>query len=319
MDLNRVALFWDGGGFTASFSVGMRKATTQWGIRKPLLIQGVSAGAINGAKDVETEGDILAIEEAWLKIERDGAGKIFSYWEASHRGWKNSLFGDGGLHKLLGNIKFDALIRSPILFQAVVFNEIEQRQTVFSSRDPLLQQNPDRFHEIIRASASLRGFLPPVLIDGIPYSDGISLLIEPAIRAGCRTMVILLNEPPGQAKDTSNTLWMKRLLQGIHAAYRMMNEKEIRGAMDINESLLAIEESAAGWSFLRRWVVRNWKRRLGLKGKFPVDIVIIRPEREIPTLWTVGFEKGDIKKAIAHGYEVGMRTLEHAFRSDNNF
>ena len=94
MNLGKVGVVFNGGGFTGAFSVGFAKAIWKNGI-KPEIIQGVSVGAISAAKILEKGIDEL--ERTWLEIEKSGASAIFNWWDVA----PNIIKRNSGLFKVL--------------------------------------------------------------------------------------------------------------------------------------------------------------------------------------------------------------------------
>lgn len=321
MDRERLGIIFDGGGFTGAWSVGYMKAVEEAGL-VPMYCQGVSVGALNAAKVVESEGRADALEKVWLyKIEREGAGSIFPMHQIFVRGfWSTSFFSDHGLRNLIANLDCRKVVRSSIELELVTFNEILRKQQLFGNHDPELRRRPELIGDYILASTALAGFLPPVMIKGQTHSDGLSFLIEPAIRAGCQTIFIFLNDDESNG-DIGHSICFKRLLAGIHNLNDMVRDKEVAHAEDINHDLrvLAEQQETALQSLnrLRRLLIGKALDRIKFtfEGKHAVDIVVFRPPRPIPTLWTIGFQKNDIKEAIRLGHEAAKNILQEHARS----
>lgn len=317
MDLERVGFISDGGGYTGIFNVGHKKAVRYAGI-KPIYEQGVSVGALNGSTESQEE-----LEEIWRWVEKQGPGVIFPWWHPLWRLplFKNSAYTHRGVDKLLDFIDYGRLARSPRKFDVVTFNESQQKQVIFSTTDPEVQSCPASMREYIRASASLQGIFPPVLINGEWYSDGTAFLLEPAIQAGCRTIFVFANDVAGFSMVSHRSVAWKRLSWGLILRLAILNEREIKHARKVSEAINVLAACQTRLQHLNRfqqWTIGKEFRHLQVMfdGKFPVDIVVFQPTKPIPSLWTLGFKKGSFPQAIAHTYEVDMRIYEEiVFRS----
>src|SRR3972149_4264155 len=101
----RIALVLDGGGFNGAKAVGIAKSLWKRG-KIPGKIQGVSVGALNAAKLVESGAD--GLEADWMRMAGRHHHEIFqldwhqiilhpmAWWDS------NSVFTDKGLLQLLG-------------------------------------------------------------------------------------------------------------------------------------------------------------------------------------------------------------------------
>lgn len=303
----------DGGGFTGAYYPGFRKALTRSGI-KPVYYQGVSVGALN----VSAESGQL--EDFWLQVERKGPGKLFPLWKIFARGfWSSSLFGDSGLRWLTSFLNFEAIAKRRERIEVVAYNEELDRREIFSNHDPEVQKDPQSFREKIHASCALMGFLPCVYVRGVPYSDGTTFLIESAIRSGCRTLFICLNDCL-KNPASPNAIWYKRVLDGGRASHMMLGENTIKGAQQINLNIKVWEEVAQYFQHLGGW--RKFllgsaipRLKIALQNKYPIEIVVLRPETPCPQLSSIRFRRGNIRWANGHAYDVGMRTIEALCRS----
>lgn len=314
MDSIRLGVVFDGGGFAGAYSVGYIKAVHALGLR-PIYAQGVSVGALTGAGYAEDNGDPCKAEKIWLKTEREGPHAVFPTLDIARRVFKSSLFANQGVSKLADTLDYPTLVSSPMRFDSVVYNETTRRQEIFSNHDQRCKENPFVLRQAIIASCSLNGFLEPVNIGRCTYSDGVSFLIKPAVQYGANTIFVFLNNAEDSPPPTGDKWWLYRLLAGIHAMNNILEEKEIDAAEGANQNLSAFEEIAnvlntasAAKRLLLGKTLRNL--RFTFEGKRPVHVVVVRPARQIPTLWTLGFKPGDISKGIAHGYDAGMRTIE---------
>lgn len=314
MDSIRLGVIFDGGGFAGAHSVGYAKAVYASGLR-PVYIQGVSVGSLTGAGCAEENGNPTKAEQIWLKTEREGSHAVFPTLGIARRIFKNSLFTSNGIYRLADTIDYPALLVSPVRFDVVVYNETTGHQEIFSNYDPRCRENHSVLRRAIVASCSLNGFLEPVNIGCSTYSDGVSFLIKPAVQYGCNTIFIFLNQAEESAPPPGDRWWLYRLLHGIHTMNHVLGEKEIEAAEGANQNLLAFEEIANALdtvSAVKRMLLERTFRSLSFtfEDKRSVDLVLFRPAKAIPTLWTLGFKSGDVSRAIAYGHEAGMRTIE---------
>ena len=79
VNLGRVAIIADGGGFRASYSVGFLEAIYSRGI-VPVYLRGVSGGALNVSKIAETNSleSVKRLTKIWDDVEAFGPEYIFS-------------------------------------------------------------------------------------------------------------------------------------------------------------------------------------------------------------------------------------------------
>src|SRR3989344_2929359 len=315
MDI-RLGIIFDGGGFSCAHSVCYLKAVYASGI-KPICCQGVSVGALTGASYVERNGNPEYVEKTWLKIERDGPHSIFPILDIPRRIRKGGLFNNKGIYKLANMVDYRRLIDSPIKFDTIVYSETDEKQEIFSTRDKRCIDSPLILRNAIVASCSLRGFLDPVLIDGKFYSDGTSFLIKPLAQMGCNVIFIFLNEKKssGGNNGAESKWWLSRLLAGVHSMNIMLQNKEIESAQNANHDIAAlggIIKEINAFSIAKRFIFRKTFNRLRFtfEGKWPIEIVLFLHTESTPTLWSLGFEGGDISKAIKNGYESGSVIIE---------
>jgi len=314
----RLGIIFDGGGFSGAYSVGYAKAVYASGL-KPVCCQGVSVGSLTGASYVEKNGNPEEAERTWLKIEREGPHSIFPIIDIPRRIRKGGLFNNKGIYQLASRIDYQKIINSPIRFDIVVYNEDAEKQEIFSNRDQRSIDDNSILKKAVVASCSLRGFLDPIFITENFYSDGISFLIKPLAQMGCNVIFIFLNEPSCASAHTESKWWLSRLLAGIHSMNNLLEDKEIESAKNANHNIAvlgSIMKEINTFGIVKRFIFRKTFNRLRFtfEGKWPVELVLFRPIEPIPTLWSLGFEKGDISRAIKNGYESGNLIIENFLR-----
>ena len=116
MNLGKVGIIFNGGGFAGAFSVGYIKALWEKGIR-PEHLQGISVGALNASKLLECDG-AKELEQIWLDIEQARASSVFNWKDLPQNlwNWKKSpaLFNAKGLWDIICKINVEKIIKSPV-------------------------------------------------------------------------------------------------------------------------------------------------------------------------------------------------------------
>ncbi len=314
MDI-RLGIIFNGGGFSGAYSVGYAKAVRAFGL-KPACCQGISVGSLTAASYAEKNGDPKEAEQTWLKIEQEGPRSIFPILDIPRRIRKGGLFSNKGIYQLANRIDYKKLINSQVRFDTIVYDETAEKQEIFSNRDKHCADNPLILKNAIVASCSLRGFLDPIFINEKFYSDGISFLIKPLAQMECNVIFIFLNEPLGISAHTGAKWWLPRLLAGIHSMNNLLENKEIESAKNANHNIAALSgimKEINAFGAVKRLIFRKTFNRLSFtfEGKRQIELVLFRPTELIPTLWSLGFGKGDISYAIKNGYESGNCIIEN--------
>jgi len=309
MPFGQVGIVLTGGGLKCCFQVGALAALQEAAI-KLVRIQGVSGGCLNAAQFVEDDAMVESLKKIWLQIESDGYSSIFSRWDAFKHGIikrDNALFSGEGLQKLVNRLNIQKIIQSKILFEAVVYNEIEERCEIFTNQqfiDKNIAQQ-EKFRQIIKASACLPGFFPPEEIDGQLYSDGCEFFLKEF--KDCDNIFIIdpdqpLNETSSNLKDILKSLsWDRRLMRRLTTLVNSCERREIEKFAQENKfQLYPPDEDMYSLSFKQILAAfKNlWKDLIGLP---PKKIIIITPSITIPTLTASSFSKGDISKMMQHG------------------
>lgn len=312
MNLGKIGVIFGGGGFTGAFSVGFIKALWECGIR-PSHVQGVSVGALNAAKLIELE-NIKELEKIWLDIEKAKASSIFNWKDIPGNVMRksSSLYGNKGLLDIIQKISFSKIINSPVELQVVVCNESKREKEVFLSHDPQFKNNPNLLKELVLASASIPGILPPVKIGGQQYSDGIYFALEPMIETGCDTIFLLLNDQYAE----ENQRWDERLFNMKNFLYEEVVSFRIREALKEHPDFtIETGDFDNENKFLPPILKRIKSIRQQIKSVassiatgedinfVPHRIIPINTRTPISTLHSTGFEAGDFKAAIEQGYD----------------
>lgn len=320
MNLGKVGIIFNGGGCSGAYSAGFAKAILAKGI-KPDFVQGVSVGALNACKLVEVNLDAGKLEAHWLRIQELGQGAIFNRKDILPNilSRNPSIFYNERLVRLLiREIDFEKVAHSPIELQVVVHNDNTGMQEIFSNQDPRVKANPSTLAKAALASISIPGFLPPVEINGMPYSDGNVFKISEAIKkAKCDTIFLLLNNRL-LAKSGKNFLrrfiFNSETLSNQLAIKKIEYTVEDKGYTLIQNAPLRCFEEVRPFQKLVRLggKLRRFSKRLAdaiaspnPENIFvPLRLCLLAPARLIPTLYTIGFDqarsgyKGDIITAI---------------------
>ena len=305
MDLGKVGFVLDGGGCKCAFEAGVLRGLEKRGV-KPKLVQGVSAGALTGAKFVEAGAEPLV--KIWLELEQKGYSAVFPRMAmARHIWWSNALYGDAGLNWLVSFLDPKKLVESPIDFEVVVFNEVKEELEIFSNR--LIQANgwdPKIFPRIIKASASLSGGFAPEFINGELYSDGCRMSLESFW--DCDTVFILNPDQPHETinpQQLANMYWYKRMLKKMSGVIDACMELEIARFAQVHNFKIFNPESSRG-GILKK-LVRILEEIAGTLSK---KIIIVSPSTNISSLMLDYFRKGDLSFAVDHGEKVINEILD---------
>ena len=312
MNLGKVGFVFNGGGFTGAFSVGYIKALWEYGI-KPKHIQGVSVGALNASKTIVSTPEEL--ERVWLSdIEKAKASTVFNWKDIPGNVMRrsSSLYNNKGLTDIIQKIDMIKIINSPINLQIVVCNESTGEREVFSSHDPRFKKDPGILKQIILASASIPGILPPVKIGEQQYSDGIYFSLESMIETGCDTIFLSLND---QFTEESKR-WDERLFGMRNFLYEEVVSFRIQEALKEHPDFKLENGDLDGENkFLPPIVkrIKNIRQQIRSVASsivngddinfVPHKLIILNTRTPISTLHATSFEIGDIKAAIEQGYD----------------
>ncbi len=312
MNLGKIGIIFNGGGFAGAFSVGYIKALWECGVR-PSHVQGISVGALNAAKILEYE-NAKELEKIWLEIEKAKASTVFNWKDIPQNLWKKApaLFSNKGLWDIIQKLDMEKIVNSPMELQIVTYNESKGEKEVFSTKNQRFIKNPGLFKQIILASASIPGVLPRVKIGDDFHSDGIYFSLEPMIETGCDTIFLFLND---QYMEQSQR-WDERLFNMKNSLYEEVVSFRIKEVLKehpdftlINEAL--DEETASLPPILKR--IKSIRQQIRSMAASVVNgddinfvqhrIIILNTRTPISTLHATAFEVGDIKAAIEQGYD----------------
>lgn len=273
-NLGKIGFVFDGGGFTAACGAGHRLAMALSGL-EPVYSQGISGGAFNAL----AENPYLLVK-VWQVVEKKGPSFIFPLLSLSTlknlrravKGLSPFIFDNRGLQELLRYLNFPSLVASLVRYEVGVFNETRWRQEFVSNHDDDVKENPEVFKRAVLASASIHEFFPPVCIykeTGDWYSDGQLFSIQRAFDYGCERVFVFLNSTDGPPP------------RGRGVMGEIMENKNIVGAI------------------AKRREIELFRDR----------VVVLGPPKDIETLSSISFRRGDISRMIEMTCEGDLKTL----------
>lgn len=309
MEFGKVGLWFSGGGFKGAFQARIMSVFREFGIKIDVG-QGSSVGAMNIAKSF-----LGGVEDVWLKeIAVRGPHVIFvegKFMAGVHviRG-NPAVYSDKGLIDLLDKYITDAdlekLVNCPTRIEVVVWNETLEKREVVSNHQfrDVSPAERSAFRQFIKASVSLPGFFPPVIINNQTYSDPFTWKLDSFKE--CDTVFMV---DTNQAQVVSNTAQL--------SALRRMMKRNNSLADEHAELELEIFAEQNGFKFFpdpetdeSLWVgIKRIARKL--VGKPTKKLIVeINPKINIPTLMLDNFrpkvkknDVSDIDIAMNHGYE----------------
>ncbi|NOX31077.1 MAG: patatin-like phospholipase family protein [Actinobacteria bacterium] len=155
-----------GGAALGAVQVGMMQSLHERDIR-PDFIVGTSAGAINGSWIAGEGGydNLDGLADVWRGLTRK---RVFpTSWTQLIKGFSgrsNYLVNPAALRRVLSsNVHYQRLEDAAIPFHVVAADVLEGRDHLFSTGPTI---------DIVLASASIPGILPPVSVGGRTYVDG---------------------------------------------------------------------------------------------------------------------------------------------------
>ncbi|MEK7590545.1 MAG: patatin-like phospholipase family protein [Patescibacteria group bacterium] len=311
MDLGRIGIIVTGGGCKCAFQVGCFQALDEYGIRAE-KIQGISGGCLNAAKYLESGSN--ALKQVWIAIEKSGYSSLFSRWDAiKHIAFANSaIFRDDGLNALVNQLNMENILHSPVNFEVVVWNEVAERNEIFSNQNLKNQAfAAENLKRLIKASASLPGFFSPEDINGNLYSDGCEFILNTFAEMDTVFIIDPSQPQPLTNKEDlknlyKNLRWDKRIMKRFSSLIDRCMEKEMKYFCEVNKFKVFPEDTEAQWP-----IFNHLKEFLSsLAGIQTKRLIAISPSINIPTLMLDFFQKGDISRAVSHGYESSKEILE---------
>ena len=303
-----VAVIADGGGKRGCHSVGFLSGFIDH-FKQPIFadnkfyFQGSSVGALN-LGFVAQSLDVKGLIDIWEKKIQTGKIRVFNKRTAirllrRHR--RNAIFDNADLFQLVSeNLDVGKVVNSPVYLDIVVTNERNDNHIEFFSNRDLHSGNHQALIKKICASASLMGVFEPLEIGGGLYSDGLNFDIDRAIARGCTTIFLFHN----------NHIWLSPIIPSEKMDFqrrgrRMSNIAWSRWVEIYLELLLwrHPELEIVNHSYLPK-PISEVVKRIGLSGRGRLRLIVVGPQKIIPTLNIMTCLNGDATRAIYEARDV---------------
>ncbi len=314
-----------GGGYKGALSMGMMMALYQKVLSTgfwPKTMWAVSVNTLNFA-DIISSSNITGAWSTWQRIERRGPNILFNKWSAYWNAFlsffvkRNALFGGAGLEKLVAALNMRLLVDASTELRFAVHRERMNHGLIYevkSSHEGCFKTGDglDDLRHLVKASASFAGFLPPEIVWGHTWSDGLRPPLMEAVRRGCKTIFLLINDvylPKNHAKAS----WLERAFYTQDANYDAIIKKDIGAAIDnFGYNIVNAVSSLPVIAVVRK--LEEERARLEADGTLPERprervIVLVAARKPIPDLSTRSFAHGSISFAIEHGKECMREAL----------
>lgn len=341
LDLSSVGLVLSGGGFKCVAQVGwledllppLMKAGA-----KVTYIAGTSGGGLNGGKlaEAQTTDELLnrweSLAKIWEDVENAGPQSVFplSLINVIKSIHKESLLDGQTLDNLLNGGKESKtgersaksfnprrVLSSPRRFDVFVTNARTGAHEIISNRDRRVQENPQILTSALKATASIPPFFPNVEIEGVPYMDGGHIQLGPAIKAGCKTIFVLLpyrqDGYEGRPTDFISRLfpWIPRIF-ALHSAQareldriEIIRAKKIAANLEIyrklHDAMRSLFWRSSKKSFLDHLMLEKIDAlfegaSFSFKDKHSIQIIDVAIERQPGSLLMYTFKRGDLSR-----------------------
>lgn len=266
--MKKIGLVLEGGAARGVYTAGVLDYWMEQGISFPYLV-GVSAGACNGLDLVS--GQIGRTRDCMIHTD-----KKYAYTGLKVLWRKHVLMDMDMIFRRYPNkyfpFDFDAYFKSEVYDEYCCTNCLTGEAEFFHER-----QSKKRLMEIGKASCTMPGAAPAVLLEGTPYLDGglsDSIPIQRAFDMGCEKLVVVQTRNP----DFRMTLGRSVKLMGkMYQQYPMVEKLLLRRPQTYNKRLAEI-------------------RRLEKEGK----ILSFRPE--IPVVGRMETDYHKLMQFYLHGY-----------------
>lgn len=292
-DLGRVSILGLGGAFSRVDQVGYLKAIDDYGI-VPFCMTAVSVAALNFAGYIQYGS--RGLELIWrssptsdsknptLSIEDRGPKYIFDLFNPRTLGRallkRPDILSSKGIQELTEGFDIAHVVNSKIILNVVVFDEKDREPSIVSSKDPIIQANPEIFRQAILASVSPRGVFPPVLVQkefgrpAVLCSDAIVYGVKHLFDLGSDTVFVFRSRSP-RHKAKRLSWWFPNILD-LHD----------RAANILFDEIIEL-----------------------ISRLYPGKIVEFRLERGVNTLMNTDFKRGDVSGTIDLAHERGREIL----------
>lgn len=295
-----------GGGFAAAYQVGLPTCLWARG-KKPKKIQGVSAGALNAAKLVESGPEEL--RNIWAKIEENGPEYVFqSHLVTTLIKRLDHVYAREGVERLIReNMNMEKVLSSEIELEVVTWNRTQRRTELFANK-PLagfdsegsgkrniirhVVTDPETMHKAILASASLPGLFQAVEINGQLYTDGYRMELE-TFADSCDLIFLLDNDQVTLSNDLDDGR-TRRVVRQLFMSFR----DTLDDLIDTRVGLFL--ERHHDFDTTIDSPIALFKRLLREATGSAKQLVMLSPHYHIPSLQLDTFNryKADISRAI---------------------
>lgn len=314
MNLGRTAAILPGGGATGALQAGFFEATDELGIHFEEILA-VSCGALNAAQNISSGSK--ALKDAWLRVEKRGAGRIFSQIHLFTHvvgPWKGpALYSDTGLRELVNELDMEKIINSPIKLHIIVRNRSQnkiERKINHDFRN--VPNGQEIYRQTIKASACFQGLFPAQKIGGVKYSDGRIITTDPFIDFD--TVIVFTNNLlKDKNVDDTELPWDEQLMECISSLIGESIETELEYLEEAhNFHRFSSPQEELPSRPVHHHILQFFKGAVRSLAGLPSNkkLIVINPIELIPTLRYTSFRYGDISKAIQHGYEVTKAVLK---------
>lgn len=228
----RAGLFLCGGGFrTGSFEVGAALAFQKAGLSFQYY-QGVSVGALNAAKLVESSAKSL--KDIWLTIEKKGPNILFNNYRVPLHLLGKSLYSNKSSVRLIDSLDVKTIIQAQERLDIITYNESLETVEVFSNRDNI---NEEILKKALLASISVPGVLDPVQIGNHWYSDGLCCLAKIPDGLELDILFVVTCDKPS---SMINEKWKIRVSLSFERLYEVLVEKLVRELQATNKTKIIV-------------------------------------------------------------------------------
>lgn len=333
-NLGKVCFILCGGGAKGAVQIGQLQALIENNIIPDYII-GISVGALNGAKIIEsvnknTKDEFLkAIEELkkiWEHITSRSKILYLNNPIQIARRKTVSLFNPSPLTKLVENLNAEQIVKSNIRFDVIVSKITSVKEIVFSNREGGNKLTKENCAKVILASSSIPGLFPPVEINGEFYFDGAMTaplpVFLPAKNDYDSVFILSTDFPPNKNRPKSEIKnWIDGLAIGNEISRDKLKLMDWNWTRNVNKNLKAIEnlyesiielvkKEIPGKIEIFKNVLDEKIKEFRFIQKRRIEIYYIYPTQLPPTLQAFNFNSEDIKNAINEGYRDAIRILE---------
>lgn len=312
-----------GGGLAAVHSMGAIKFV--FPRSKINFIEGVSAGALITSILISNDFNVEKLIEIWLTIDNLGAKSIFKtnnlggFRHVSGPAW----YDNDGIKEVINKyVNVEKIMAWEGEFIVIANNITRGKKIPFSNKDESMQKNPELMKSAILASSSMGGLLPPVLIEGEWYRDGLSCSLVASIDRDMDNIFVVLSHKlnEGAEEHQENDFWGRQFIHTLREAVRDSVIKDLKYAKKLGYKLIEqnptdfFDDVEASKQTHLKNLIKDTVNAINPLNPESIDertiaqrkAIVFTPENPVSTLKTDEFRKGDIKMAI----ERSMKEIE---------